>query len=111
MPHKAIGPGDASPLMGEGHDCERCFEPATFVVQDVRCVGFRYSNAQDVYFTDWHREGPPHFFCRKHKRRSREFDREVVGRRFVLEHPERCREATLAEVARARTEDARRERC
>ena len=111
MPFEPAGPADAMPLLDTIHDCERCYDRATFVVQDVRCVGFTYNSQSDRYYTEWAREGHPHFFCGRHKRQARQFDREAVGRRFILEHPERCREATPDEVALARHQDARRERC
>lgn len=69
--------------------CERCFERATVYIRDTRCVGWGSSTeGSGPYWLRWEPDGPFRFFCARHKRKAREFDRELVLRAFADEHPE-----------------------
>ena len=71
------------------HTCERCYERATVYIRDSRCVGWSSSAEEGgSYFLRWEPDGPFRFFCARHKRQPREFDRELVLRAFADEHPE-----------------------
>lgn len=71
------------------HTCERCYEVATVYLMDSRCVGWSATTEQgSAYFLRWEPDGPLRYFCARHKRKPREFDRELVLERFADEHPE-----------------------
>lgn len=71
------------------HTCERCYDVATVYLRDSRCVGWSASTDNGgPYWLRWEPDGPFHFFCARHKRKPREFDRESVLRAFADKHPE-----------------------
>ena len=76
----------------EAHTCERCFSRATGYVQDSRCIGWIKAEADEsdkgTYFLRWETDGKIRFFCKRHMRKPREFDREMVARNFADAHPE-----------------------
>ncbi len=81
----------------EVHTCERCFSRATAYVQDSRCIGWAKANPMQVtvgnlpagsYFLRWEPDGPIRFFCHRHMRKPREFDKEMIARNFADAHPE-----------------------
>ena len=71
------------------HTCERCYERATVYIRDSRCTGWgSATEGGGPYFLRWEPDGPLRYFCARHKRKPREFDKDAVLRRFADEHPE-----------------------
>ena len=71
------------------HTCERCYDVATAYIKDSRCVGWTGSTEHGgPFYLRWEPDGPFRFFCARHKRKAREFDKDAVLRRFADEHPE-----------------------
>ncbi len=88
------------------HTCERCFDKATVYVRDSRCVGWgSATEGCGPYWLRYEPDGEFRFFCAKHKRKPRVFNRDEVLKAFADEHPERVialDDATATELKRQR---------